>query len=242
MTLSFFSINIEADLHLENITQYLKSNLPDVVFLQEVYKIHAEEWGRQFGYHVSFVPHVDFNIYEHIFKPLGEWGIATLTKTKPINVQIDYYSEKPVVIPHEFMKVLKHPRALLVTELVERSGMKYVFANTHFTWALTTDADIAQYPDYMRLQRLLDQLPSFVLAGDLNANRGSLVYNQLASRYQDQLPLNIESTLDPILFRKPELKLVVDHLFTTADYTCEEVSVVTGQSDHCGLKANINKR
>lgn len=239
MPLSLFSLNIEADLHLKNITEYLKINQPDVVFLQEVYKIHAEEWGRQFGYHVSFAPHVDFNTYEHIFKPLGEWGIATLSKVKPTKVQIDYYSEKPVVIPHEFMKVLKHPRSLLVTELVD-SGAKYVFANTHFTWAMPDVADVAQYPDYLRFQKLLDQLPSFILAGDLNASRDSLVYRELARRYHDQLPKNLESTLDPIHFRKPELKLVVDHLFTTADYVCEEVAIVTGLSDHCGIKANIS--
>ena len=243
MSLSFFSLNIEADRHLDKVSSYLKENMPDVVFLQEVYKIHAEELASKFGYHVSFVPHVDFNIYEHIFKPLGEWGIATLTKIKPTQVKVDYYSEKPVVIPHEFMKVLKHPRALLVTELPYGEGKKYVFANTHFTWALTEDADIAQYPDYLRLQELLNQqLDGFVLAGDLNTNRGSRVYRELASRYIDQLPKSIESTLDPVLFRKPELKLVVDHLFTTANYLCEDVSIVTGLSDHCGIKANIIKR
>lgn len=240
MTLNLFSLNIEADLHLDNVRDYLAAKMPDVIFLQEVYKIHAEELAAQFGYHLSFAPHVDFNIYEHIFKPLGEWGIATLTKLKPVNVNIDYYSKHPVVIPHEFMKTLKHPRALLVSEL-ELGGKSYFFANTHFTWALTTDADIAQYPDYLRLQKLLDNLPSFVLAGDLNTNRGSKVYRELARRYIDQLPSSVESTLDPILFRKPELKLVVDHLFSTPDYQVKNVQVITGLSDHCGISCQITR-
>lgn len=241
MPVSFFSLNIEADRHLDKVASYLSANMPDVVFLQEVYKIHAEELAAQFDYHLTFVPHVDFNISEHIFKPLGEWGIATLTKVKPVNVQIAYYSEYPVVIPHEFMKTLKHPRALLVSELVIE-GKQYYFANTHFTWALTTDADVAQLPDYLRLQKLLDKVPSFVLAGDLNASRDSRVYQELASRYIDQLPSSIESTLDPVLFRKPELKLVVDHLFSTLDYLVENVQVLTGLSDHCGIAATITKK
>lgn len=241
MSLSFLSLNIEADLHLDNITHYLKDNLPDVVFLQEVYKIHAISWAEQFGYHVSFVPHVDFNIAEHIFKPLGEWGIATLTKLRPVRVTVDYYSEPPVTIPHEFMKDLKHPRSLLTTTLSTKNGEIYTFANTHFTWALPHDADIAQWPDYLRLQKILDKLPSFVLAGDLNADRTSLVYKELSSRYLDHLPRDLKTTLDPVLFRKPELKLVVDHLFSTPDYKMSNVQVLTGLSDHCGIKALIAK-
>jgi endonuclease/exonuclease/phosphatase family metal-dependent hydrolase len=132
MSVSFFSLNIEADRHLDKFSSYLKEKMPDIVFLQEVYKIHAEKLALQFGYHLSFAPHVDFNISEHIFKPLGEWGIATLTKINPSKVKLYYYSEHPVVIPHEFMKTLKHPRALLVTELVIE-GKQYCFANTHFT-------------------------------------------------------------------------------------------------------------
>lgn len=240
MSVSFFTLNIEADKHKGNIEAYLKTNNPDVVFLQEVYKIHAEEWASKYGYHLSFAPHVDFNIYEHIFKPLGEWGIATLTKNKPTKVKIDYYSEPPLVIPHDFMKVLKHPRALLVSQIKE-DGNIYSFVNTHFTWALTEDADIAQYPDYQRMQKLLDKLPSFLLAGDLNTNRGSRVYRELASRYIDHLPKNLESTLDPVLFRKPELKLVVDHLFSTPDYKISNVQVLTGLSDHCGITCSVMK-
>ena len=240
MTLTLFSLNIEADRHLDKVVSYLAANMPDVVFLQEVYKIHAEEIAAQFEYQLSFAPHVDFNISEHIFKPLGEWGIATLTKVKPVNVQLDYYSEHPVVIPHEFMKTLKHPRALLVSEIVIE-GKRYFFANTHFTWALTTDVDVAQYLDYLRLQKLLDKMPSFVLAGDLNTNRGSRVYQELASRYIDQLPSDLKSTLDPILFRKPELELVVDHLFSTPEYHMENVQVISGLSDHCGISCQITR-
>lgn len=239
MSLSFFSLNIEADLHLDNVRDYLATNVPEVVFLQEVYRIHAEAWAQQFGYYLTFTPHVNFNIAEHIFKPIGEWGIATLTKVKPVKTTVEYYSEHPVIIPHEFMKTKRHPRAL-ITSTLEHEGQVYVFANTHFTWALTDDADVAQWPDYLRFQALLDKIPSFVLAGDLNTNRGSRVYRELASRYIDHLPKDLGSTLDPVLFRKPELKLVVDHLFATSDYKIENVEVLTGLSDHCAISATIS--
>ena len=138
------------------------------------------------------------------------------------------------------MKIKRHPRALITTTL-EHEGQNYVFANTHFTWALTEDADVAQWPDYLRFQGLLDKIPSFVLAGDLNASRDSRVYRELSSRYVDHLPKDLESTLDPVLFRKPELKLVVDHLFSTLDYRLSNVEVLTGLSDHCGLSATISR-
>ncbi|GAB4027534.1 MAG: hypothetical protein Fur0011_5860 [Candidatus Microgenomates bacterium] len=241
MSLSFFSLNIEADRHLDKVSSYLKENMPDVVFLQEVYKIHAEELASKFGYHVSFVPHVDFNIYEHIFKPLGEWGIATFTKIKPTQVKVDYYSEKPVIIPHEFMKVLKHPRALLVTELPNDEEKKYIFANTHFTWAMPDKADVEQAADFARLKVILESYTSLVMSGDFNAPRESMVYRELATKYRSWVPEDVDTTLDPTYFRKPDLKLVVDHLFSTSDYKVEDVEVVTGLSDHCGIRASISK-
>lgn len=241
MSLTFFSLNLEADRHLTEVSEYLKKYHPDVVHFQEIYRVHAEEWGRQFGYHVSFVPHVDFNVYEHIFKPLGEWGIATLTKIKPTEIKVAYYSKSPVVIPHEFMKTKKHPRSLLVTKLVDDKGVDYVFANTHFTWAMPDKADVEQAADFARLNVILEPYPSLVMSGDFNAPRESMVYRELATKYRSWVPEDVDTTLDPTYFRKPGLKLVVDHLFSTSDYKVVDVEVITGLSDHCGIRASISK-
>jgi endonuclease/exonuclease/phosphatase family metal-dependent hydrolase len=241
MPLSFFSLNIEADRHLAEIASYLAEVRPDVVHFQEIYRVHAETWAAQFGYTCSFVPHVDFTIAEHIFKPLGEWGIATLTKQKPVRVWHHYYSEEPHTIPHEFMRMMKHPRAILMVQ-VEQSETPYIFGNTHFTWALPDQADKVQAADFARLQSFLHTLPSFVLSGDFNAPRGSLVWNELTHEYITWVPESVESTLDPTFFRKPGLKLVVDHLFSTSDYVCDDVQVLTGLSDHCGLAATISRQ
>lgn len=241
MALSFLSLNIEADRHLDVIAAYIAKVQPDVIQFQEIYRIHAEAWATQFGYSCTFVPHVDFTVAEHIFKPLGEWGIATLTKKVPRSVWHGYYSAEPHTIPHEFMKVMKHPRALLMTEL-EADGTIYTFGNTHFTWAMPDQADQVQAADFARLQAYLHTYPSFVLSGDFNAPRGSLVWNELSREYITWVPESVESTLDPVLFRKPGLKLVVDHLFSTPDYVCDEVQVLTGLSDHCAITATVSKQ
>ncbi len=242
MSLTYFSINIEADLHLDLISQYLASTTPDVICLQEVYRIHAESFAKQFGYNLHFAPNVDFRIYEGIFKPLGEWGVAILTKLTPQTKTLDYYSETPVIIPHEFLKVLRHPRALISVTL-QHNDQEYIFATTHFTWALPHNADKEQAPDYSRFKKLITTMPSFVLAGDFNAPRESLVYQDLSRQYLSHIPLSVESTLDPELFRKKELnlKLVVDHLFSTKDYLVENVQVLTGLSDHRGISATITR-
>lgn len=241
MALTFLSLNIEADLHLDVITDYLAINQPDVVSLQEVYLIHAQALANQFGYHLEFATNVNFTVTEHIFKPLGEWGIATLTKIKPSNSQAIYYSEPPIIIPKEFMKFLKHPRSLLVTTIISENK-EYVIGNTHFTWAMPNDADVAQAADFARFQKILTTIPSIILSGDFNAPRESRVYQELAKRYMSHVPLTVTSTLDPELFRKKELKLklVVDHLFSTPDYHIEDVKVLTGLSDHCGISAIIS--
>lgn len=241
MSLTLFSLNIEADRHLEAVGDYLRTRSPDVVHLQEVYKIHAEAWAREFGYHLVFSPHVDFNVHEHIYKPLGQWGIATLTKIKPSHVQTDYYSEPPIIIPHEFMKVKKHPRSLIIVHLADPSGQSYVFGNTHFTWAMPDVAARDQAPDFTRFQTLLRPHSSIVFSGDFNAPRETMVYRTLSNQYRSWIPDSVDSTLDPELFRKPELKLVVDHLFSTPDYELTNVSVLTGLSDHCGLSATVSK-
>lgn len=242
MSLTFLSLNIEADLHLDSITDYLSNNKPDVVCLQEVYLVHARAWAKQFGYYLEFATNVNFTISEHIFKPLGEWGIATLTKIKPASSWMAYYTKPPLVIPHEFMKVLKHPRSLLVTTVIVDKS-EYVFANTHFTWAMPKDADVAQADDFARFKDLLTRTPSLVLSGDFNASRESLVYKDLSASYISHVPQSVESTLDPELFRKKDLKLklVVDHLFSTPDYAISNVQVLSGLSDHCGISATISK-
>lgn len=240
MSLSFLSLNIEADLHISAIEKYLSSQKPDIVALQEVYKVHAESFAKKFGYECVFAPHVNFNVQEGIFKLPGEWGICILSKPKILQSKISYYGEKGTEIPTHFLDTLKHPRALLSIE-VEEGGKQYTFATTHFTWAMPDDADRAQAKDLSQFLPLLTGLNSFVLSGDFNAPRRTQLYQKLSTEYISWIPLSVDSTLDPILFRRPGLNLVVDHLFSTPDYQITNVEVLTGLSDHCALYAVVDK-
>lgn len=241
MSLTFFSLNLEADRHLIEVTEYLKKYHPDVVHFQEIYRVHAEEWGRQFGYHVCFAAHADYQVTEHIFKPLGLWGVATLTKIKPIATVIPYYSAPPHTLPTDYCTLKEgHPRAIIIIKL-QSDNKEYTFANTHFTWAMPDKADVEQAADFARLKVILEPYPSLVMSGDFNAPRESMVYRELATKYRSWVPEDVDTTLDPTYFRKPGLKLVVDHLFSTSDYKVADVEVITGLSDHCGIRASISK-
>ena len=185
--------------------------------------------------------HANHQVTEHIFKPLGEWGIATLTRQKPTDINVSYYSPSPVKIPIDYYTDREgHPRALIIVKFMHNEK-QYTFGNTHFTWAMPDKADLAQAPDFARFQEILLRYPSIVFSGDFNAPRETMVYRTLSNNYISWIPEAVDTTLDPTYFRKPELKLVVDHLFSTPDYHVNNVQVLTGLSDHCGISAVITK-
>lgn len=92
----------------------------------------------------------------------------------------------------------------------------------------------------MRL--LLDLLKGeeIVIAGDFNIPRGNEMYQKLQTHFRDNIPTEVESTVDPILHYANKdisgtLKLVVDYIWSTPKYKVENVRVVSGVSDHCAL-------
>ncbi len=212
-----------------------------MVHFQEIYLLHAKQWAQSLGYHLSFAPHADYQVSEHIFKPLGLWGIATLTKSKPSATAITYYSAPPHTLPTDYYTLKEgHPRAVIILKLTS-DNKEYTFANTHFTWAMPENADVEQAADFARFQTIIEPYPSLVMSGDFNASRESQVYKKLAEKYRSWVPASVDTTLDPTYFRKPGLKLVVDHLFSTSDYRLDHVAVLSGLSDHCALSATITK-
>ena len=53
--------------------------------------------------------------------------------------------------------------------------------------------------------------------------------------FKDNIPIEVQSTLDKSFHRVPNLHLVVDGLFTTAAYEAHHVEVISGLSDHCAI-------
>lgn len=89
------------------------------------------------------------------------------------------------------------------------------------------------------LLKFLSEIPEFILCGDFNAPRGGIIFDTIASKYKDNIPSEINTTIDKNLHKAGDLKLVVDGLFTTPSYQITSIKIIDSLSDHCAILANI---
>lgn len=239
MSLQFVQLNIESNYHIDKLEEIL-SKAPDVLCLQEIFLTHLKELSAKYGYHYSFAPCVILNDPSGKFAPLGEWGVAIMTKLPQTDCTEDYYYQSRALVPSVVNPPQAFPRPL-ITATIDVAGTPYTFATTHFTWAMPDAADRLQAHDLSMLQAILSKHPSLVLAGDFNAPRGGLVQTELAKKYAYYIPDTIDTTIDNTLHRAAPLYLVIDHLFASSDYRVEDVSVQNGYSDHCAIFASITR-
>mgnify|MGYP003739632349 CR=1 FL=1 len=113
--------------------------------------------------------------------------------------------------------------------------------NTHFTWSPNGEANDEQRLDLAEMLSQLENYDDFILCGDFNAPRGKEIFAQLASRYTDNLPPEVTTTIDGQFHYAGQLEIVVDGFFTTPRYQVESLQVRAGLSDHQGLLAQVSK-
>ena len=129
----------------------------------------------------------------------------------------------------------------MVSGMVEKEGETYTIATTHFTWADDGGVNEEQRRDLKQLLKLLRQRGELVLCGDFNAPRGREIFTILSSYLKDNVPPEVQTTLDPKLHRAGALPYVVDYLWSTPKYKATKVKVVSGVSDHMAIVANIEQ-
>ena len=133
---------------------------------------------------------------------------------------------------------------------VVKGGLVFAFGNTHFPWTPDGAPDDVQY-ECMPMAVTYAKLLRLIVCGDFNAPRvlqcGSIgpIWEMLAKEFCDNIPLDVGSTLDPVLHRTSKngvaLPLVVDGLFTPSEYRAENVVVHSGVSDHKPISAVIHR-
>lgn len=239
MSLSFVQLNIESNYHLDRVAAILESQ-PDVVCLQEVFKVNLKEFAKKYGYNYCFSPCTILNSSEGKFAPLGEWGVAILTKLPQFNTSECYYAKNRDDVKPEINPPSDFPRTLLSTS-ISYQGKNYNFATTHFTWAMPEVADQVQAKDLKVFMNCVEDKESLVLSGDFNAPRGGIVQTTIAKKYNYHIPPSVNTTIDNELHRAAPLYFVIDHLFASRDYKVSDVIVATSYSDHCAIFANIEK-
>jgi endonuclease/exonuclease/phosphatase family metal-dependent hydrolase len=238
MSLKLFDLNIEGHDHLDRWLPFAAAGEFDVICLQEIFEVDLPRISKELGMKYVFSPVMDIsqeNEYE--YETLGIWGVAILT-----NLPVKLQEEKYYAGSRE-LKVFVQPgdaARVLLSVVVEKDGQEFRVATTHFTWTPDGHINAQQEADFNALAAILTEHPDWIFTADFNAPRGREMFSKFAELFTDNLPPDVLSTLDPDLhYKKGELQLAVDTVFTTAHYKAENVQVHTGLSDHCGITANI---
>jgi endonuclease/exonuclease/phosphatase family metal-dependent hydrolase len=238
--LKLICLNIEIDLHLDRIFPFFEKEKPDVVLLQEVLEKDLPLLESTLKMKSIFTPVAQFQWRES----LQIEGQAIFTNLPLTKSYVEYYRGHKDVIP--FIELVpgaaeKLARALSVIQ-VEKEGKNYCLATTHFTWTPDGKPSANQSQDLEILFDLLSSFPDVILCGDFNAPRGTPIFDKLATRYKDNIPPHVTTTIDKNWHKAGDLQLVVDGLFTTPHYNVDSIRLVDNLSDHFAIVANVSPR
>ena len=242
-TLKVVSLNIEGSRHLERVIPFLKLEKADIVCLQEVMEEDIKFFRKEFEGVYYFTPmtqkkYGDDNSYV-------DFGTLIFTSYKSRLVDTDYYffnsddSQEMQYFNREDINGSVN-NALTVVE-VENENITYKIATIHFTWSKDGEANDEQRRDWKELLKKLQKHKEIVFCGDFNMPRGREMFSCVTEYYKDNIPKDIESSLDPQFHRVPELRYMVDGLFSTDGYVVSNVEMKCGISDHCAVTGHIEK-
>lgn len=214
---------------------------PDIVLLQEVFEGSLEQIRNAIGGQVVFSRLCRFSLTDREVDA-EPWGIAIASKWPISDVKEDYYHGSRETSNTVFLngRGLVDAHSLLQAS-VERGSVRFNLATTYFTWVRGADPSKEQLEDFKRLAVLLDQTQDIILTGDFNSPRGYPIYDSLAKRYRDNVPLEVDTTLDPGVRPEHTWQYVVDGFFTSEHYRVENVRMVQGLSDHKGILGEVQK-
>lgn len=241
------SLNIEGDLHLDLVLPFLKQESSDVICLQEVLEKDINSIQEHTGMRVvKYVPLAHFTGPNIARMPENStWGILYLVRKEIeiVDSKVEYYKKDGMEIPEYRPDDPNCVDRVIIAATISKDGVPYRVITTHFTWSPDGQATPMQERDMRALLDILKEEKDFVFCGDTNAPRGKEIWSALANEFTDNIPSNIETTLDRTLHKNPEVpEYVVDGLFSTNGYKVSDVKVVMGVSDHAGIVGTIQKQ
>ena len=241
--MKFISCNIEGNKHFERLFPFFEREKPDVLALQEIFECDLEEIKKITGLsNCVFYPQANIiNPNDHL--PLrGPWGVAIFAKEIIEHEAFYYFGHKDGVLA---VFDNDHPSLIdrvVLTAKVKVADQEFRVATVHFTWSGEAAVNEAQKRDYVVLKTFLDRFDEMILCGDLNTPRGQEIFDDLATRYTDNIPAEIDTTIDKNLHKSgKDIRLVIDLLFTSPHYLVSEVQVVPNTSDHMAVMAGIER-
>lgn len=235
--LKLISINIENEKHIERVLDFIHREKPDVLCLQELLKRDVPVFEKALDAHGIFAP-------MGVLPVVGSQeiiGVGIISSLPLTDVRSRYYAkygEEPRLWTDEAADPTD--RVLLSAEIVA-NGIPYAVATTHFTWTPDGEATDRQRRDLSALLDVLSRYDEILFCGDMNAPRGQETFDAIARQYQDHIPKQHLTSLDPELHRtKGEKHLMVDGLFSTPPYATVDVRLQSGISDHMAIVATIS--
>ncbi len=239
-TLTLLQLNVERSKNLSRIIPFIQSNRSDVICLQELLEKDIPLFEKELGMKHVFVPMC-------IQEGEGIQGLGMFFTSELVQEQAQQYGgnfdrELPVYIRGDRQKGYESSRFVVLLCDIEKDGEIFRIGTTHGPVSpkgeITTDF---QRESVKNLLALLEKEKDFVLTGDFNAPRGGEIFAQLASKYKDNIPAEITTSIDGSFHRAGQLQHMVDGIFSTPAYLVSNVVGHTGLSDHWGFTAKINK-
>lgn len=245
--IKIFNLNVEGHRHLEEkILPFLAAKKPEVICFQEVFAADLPFLAEQ-GYQGRFQAMTQIKPDSFFQQPVsGGLGLFLGAKLPIEAGEFILYRGEPNSIPVAPKILGKNPKIAnffnryLGWIRVKKAEELYTVATTHFTYDPQGQVNQAQRQDLAKLLTITSQLPPHLLTGDLNTPRGKELWSQLEEYYKDNVPADVETTIDNQLHRADhQLKLVVDAFFSQPPYRVKSLEVISGLSDHKGLLGQV---
>lgn len=237
--LTLLTLNIERSNHLERVMHFLDQNKPDIICLQEVMEDDYEDIKKQLGYDGIYQFRVAFRPGFYVDGRSNREGIAILSRYPINHHSVRAYDPITDPIPQFTHSQFDRPDSRLLIAGIDANDALFRVAATHFPWSPMGKVTDDQRQNMADMLEILNEYNDLILCGDFNTPRGDELFDRLAIRYRDNIPSEVSTTVDQNLHRVKGLQLVVDGIFTTPHYTVENVQILQGLSDHCGVIATI---
>ncbi|MFZ2200069.1 MAG: endonuclease/exonuclease/phosphatase family protein [Microgenomates group bacterium] len=241
MSIKLVSVNIEGQKHLDKIREFLAREKADVVCMMEVFEDTLDGLSCDYPYVESAWGYLADQDREKVIEGRRRWGEVIMSKYPLHNVNKTYlgpYDKNHLAIHGQDT----HAPVLIVADVISPNGT-YKIATVHGTWTKGGLVNERQRSEMGKIIQILSG-QEVVLCGDFNIPRGNELYKIFAENFKDNIPNEVQTTLDPVLHygnreEVGRLKFVVDYAWSTKRYKVLEVQIVSGVSDHCALVCTI---
>ena len=251
-SIKLLTLNIEENLHLDLIRDFIAKEKPEVWCAQEIFTKDIELFKEEFGFDAVSIPTMLKSSQSNDpNSEITEQHTAIFSTLPLSNAKSLYYyspSDELKVFDNDNKRSTIHQGLISCT--VTKDSDEYNIVSTHFTVTPDGLPDRDQEVDMKSFLKSMESFPEVILCGDFNIPRHyNKLYEVLSDKYADNIPVEYTHSLDTTIHRLgshetigPHLEtLMVDYIFSTPQYRVSNVKRHCGISDHCGFTGEVSK-